>query len=161
MRNVTLVKHSKGAPLLRLFGIGASFKPIRGILQLQQLFNQYTFWAENRNRKNIKKMLSNSASVVTLWNDNQLIGFGRATSDSIYRAVLWDIVVNKSFQGEGYGKLIIEELLSSKEIKRVEKVYLMTTNQEKFYKQFFFEEVLDQKLLLLNLNQYNNAELKL
>ena len=157
MRSVTLVKHSKGAPLLRLFGLGASFKPSRGILQLQKLFNQYAFWAKERNKKNIKKMLSNSSSVVTLWSENQLIGFGRATSDSIYRAVLWDIVVNKSFQGEGYGKLIIEELLSSKEIKRVEKVYLMTTNQEKFYNQLFFEEVLDQKLLLLNPNHNNNV----
>ena len=157
MRSVTLVKHSRGAPLLRFLGLGPSLKPIQGIAQLQSLFNQYTFWAKKRTKKNIRIMLSKSTAIVTLWNENQLIGFGRATSDHIYRAVLWDIVVNESFQGEGYGKLIIEALLSSKELKKVEKIYLMTTKQKSFYNQFFFEEVLEQKLLLLNVNHQNKV----
>ena len=157
MNTVTLLKHSRGAPLMRIFGLGPSFKPVQGIAQLQRLFNQYTFWAKKRTKKNIRIMLSRSTAIVTLWSNSQLIGFGRATSDYKYRAVLWDIVVNKSFQGEGYGKLIIETLLSSNSIKKVEKVYLMTTNQKSFYNQCFFEEVSDQKLLLLNLNHHNKV----
>ena len=32
-------------------------------------------------------------AVVSLWRGKRLLGFGRATSDSFSRAVLWDIVV--------------------------------------------------------------------
>ncbi len=150
MKEVILVKHLKGAPGLRLFGLGGSFKRNKGILQLKELFDSYTFWAKNRNIKDIKIMLANSDLVVTLWCNNELIGFGRATSDYIYRGVLWDIVIKECYQGEGYGKIIIESLLSSKILINVEKVYLMTTNKFNFYSQLNFKKTESQKLMLLN-----------
>jgi len=49
----------------------------------------------------IKQMLANSNVIITLWNKNNLVGFGRATTDQVYRAVLWDIVVSKDVQRVG------------------------------------------------------------
>ena len=51
-------------------------------------------------------MLANSSAIVTIWEKNSLIGFGRATSDKTYRAVLWDIIVKPNQQGIGLGKEI-------------------------------------------------------
>ena len=45
---------------------------------------------------------------ISVWKDTRLIGFGRATSDKIYRAVLWDVVVEKSHQKIGIGKKIVK-----------------------------------------------------
>ncbi len=148
MSKIVLIKHFSGAPFLRLFGLGPKLIPVNAILQLQKLLENQSFWARDRKKKDLKKMIKNSTRVITLWEDYRLIGFGRATSDSIYRAVLWDIVVVKDKQNSGLGKLLVNSLLSSKSIKDVEKVYLMTTNSKDFYKTCKFEEVKAQKLLI-------------
>ena len=147
---IHLIKHSQGAPWLRLFGIGPSFLPVKGIEQLQKLFNENTFWAKNRSTKKIKRMLANSDSVVSMWKNQTLIGFGRATSDKSFRCVLWDIVISEDYQSNGLGKTLIESLLNSKEIRGVEKIYLMTTNCKDFYKSSNFIEVENQFLLILS-----------
>ena len=99
-------------------------------------------------------MLFNSTVVVSLWNHNKLIGFGRATSDLVFRAVLWDVVIDSKHQGLGMGKLIIEAILKNKNIRSVEKIYLMTTNSSEFYKQLGFNINKKQSLLILNKNEY-------
>ena len=99
-------------------------------------------------------MLFNSTVVVSLWHHNKLIGFGRATSDLVFRAVLWDVVIDSKHQGLGMGKLIIEAILKNKNIRSVEKVYLMTTNSSEFYKQLGFNINKKQSLLILNKNEY-------
>ena len=150
MRKISLIKHATGAPGLRVFGLGPNFIPSNGLEKLKLLFNQNAFWAENRNKEQIKKMLRYSSVVVTIWSQKNLIGFGRATTDQVYRAVLWDIVISKKSQGLGLGKIIIESLLKDKNIKSVERVYLMTTNSTDFYKQLGFKKNSKQSLLLLD-----------
>tara|TARA_B100000214_G_C23735856_1_gene520964 strand:+ start:156 stop:629 length:474 start_codon:yes stop_codon:yes gene_type:complete len=143
-----IIKHAKGAPGLRLMGLGPNFKPTKGIKKLQKLFNKNTFWAVKRNSTNIRKMLANSSRVVTIWDHQELIGFGRVTSDSIYRAVIWDVVVDKKHQGAGIGTLVIEEILRMKELRNVDKIYLMTSNQTEFYLQMGFKIEHRQNLMV-------------
>ncbi len=152
MKSISLVKHADGAPGLRIFGLGPSFMPMNGIKKLQLLFNQNTLWAKDRKRSQIKKMLENSNVIITLWFNSQLVGFGRATTDQVYRAVLWDIVISSKVQGTGLGKLIIESLLEDEKIKSVEKIYLMTTNSKDFYTQLGFEVHGKQTLMLKKKN---------
>ena len=153
MKQIILIKHLNGAPGLRLFGLGPKCIPVNAIDQLKNLLEDQSFWAKGRTKNKIKKMIRNSSCVVTLWQKNRLIGFGRATSDCTYRAVLWDIVIVKDQQNSGLGKLLVNSLLSSKSIKEVEKIYLMTTNSKDFYKTCEFEEIKTQSLLI-----YKNAE---
>ena len=117
------------------------------LVELKQLLDKNTSWARNRSTSNLKRMLRGSVAVVSLWDDTKLIGFGRASSDGIYRAVLWDVVVANNFQGIGYGRLIVEALISNQSLKNVEKIYLMTTNQEGFYIQIGFTTETIQKLM--------------
>jgi len=150
MKDICLIKHASSAPGLRLFGLGPSFKPMKGLEKLLILFNQNTLWAKNRNLRQIKKMLANSNVIITLWKKNNLVGFGRATTDQVYRAVLWDIVVSKDLQRVGLGKLIVEELLKDAKIKSAEKIYLMTTDSKDFYQQLGFKVNINQALMMLN-----------
>ena len=150
MKDISLIKHASSAPGLRLFGLGPSFKPMKGLERLQILFNQNTLWAKDRNIGHIKKMLANSNVIITLWKKNNLVGFGRATTDQVYRAVLWDIVVSKDLQRVGLGKIIVEELLKDKKINSAEKIYLMTTDSKDFYRQLGFKVIINQSLMMLN-----------
>ena len=151
MKKIFLIKHAKGALGLRIFGLGPNFKPTRGLLKLQRFLNKNAFWAKNRSINELRKSLANSDAIISLWNGNEIVGFGRALSDGIFRAVLWDIVIDKNHQGKGYGKLIVNNLLNSRKLKNTKKIYLMTTNKKLFYSQIDFKEVTTQSLLIREL----------
>ena len=122
----------------------------KGLIQLKQLFDEHAFWAKGRSMQRLKIMLSNSTVIITIWNQNNLIGFGRANSDSSFRCVLWDIVVANENQGQGIGSILIKALINSPEVKNVEKIYLMTTHCSHFYKKKGFELSGNQTLLCIS-----------
>jgi len=148
MKKISLVNHSKGAIGLRFFGLGPNLKPSKGLLKLKQFLNKNAFWAQGRTINDLKKCLGNSDVVISIWFDNEIVGFGRALSDGVFRGVLWDIVIDKDHQGKGYGKLIVSNLLNAKMLKNTRKIYLMTTNKKLFYSQLDFKEVISQDLLI-------------
>ena len=148
MARIRLVQHAPGAPGLRLLGLGPGLSPTRGLLKLRLLFKKHAFWAETRTGNDLKSMLAGSTVVVSLWRGKRMVGFGRATSDGIHRAVLWDVVVAGDLQGRGLGRRVVEALLSAKAIRNAERVYLMTTNSSGFYQQLGFEPASPQQLLI-------------
>ena len=148
MARILLIQHAPGAPGLRWFGIGPGLKPTRGLLKLQRLFNKHAFWAANRSSDELRRMLAGSSVVVSLWRGKRMVGFGRATSDGIHRAVLWDVVVAGDLQGRGLGRMVVLALLNTPELKKVERIYLMTTNSSGFYQQLDFKLASNQELLV-------------
>ena len=148
MKARSLINHSKGAIGLGFFGVGPNLKPTNGLNKLQKLLDRNAFWAQSRTINDLKKCLANSDVIVSLWAGAEIVGFGRALTDGIYRGVLWDIVIDQNHQGKGFGTLIVKNLLSSKKIKNTKKIYLMTTNKKLFYSQFDLKEVTSQDLLI-------------
>ena len=122
MKKISLVNHSKGAIGLRFFGLGPNLMPSKGLLKLKQFLNKNAFWAQGRTINDLKKCLGNSDVVISIWFDNEIVGFGRALSDGVFRGVLWDIVIDKDHQGKGYGKLIVSNLLNAKMLKNTRKI---------------------------------------
>ena len=150
MNSIQIIKHAPGAPGLRILGLGPKGRLVKGLQKLKKLLDEETFWADGRDYKNLRKMLVNSTEIISIWQKDSLIGFGRATSDKIYRAVLWDVVVKSEFKGVGIGKLIVENLINTKSIKNVERIYLMTTKKSNFYTKFGFKQTIKQKLMILS-----------
>ena len=107
MKEISLISHSKGAIGLRLFGLGPNLKPTNGLNKLQRLLDNNAFWAKNRTINDLQKCLANSDVIVSLWVGNEIVGFGRALTDGIYRGVLWDIVIDQNHQGKGFGLSLI------------------------------------------------------
>ncbi len=118
------------------------------LAKLQRLFQDHSFWAANRSCAELRQMLRGSDVAVTAWHGSQLVGFGRATSDGIFRAVLWDVVVAREYQGRGLGRQIVAGLLERPCLRRVERVYLMTTNSGGFYQQLGFDQIESQLLMM-------------
>ena len=148
MKEISLINHTRGAIGLRFFGLGPHLKPTNGLNKLQKFLDKNAFWAKNRTIKDLQKCLANSDVIVSLWVGNEIVGFGRALTDGIYRGVLWDVVIDQNHQGKGFGTLIVKNLLSSKKIKNTKKLYLMTTNKKLFYSSLDFKEVTSQNLLI-------------
>ncbi|XHX79774.1 MAG: GNAT family N-acetyltransferase [Stenomitos frigidus ULC029] len=109
------------------------------LLQLQALFQTAAFWARDRSAEDLAIAIANSDPVVTAWDHDLMIGFARATSDGIYRATVWDVVIHPHYQGAGLGRKLVETVLSHPKMSRVERIYLMTTHQQSFYQRIGFE----------------------
>jgi ribosomal protein S18 acetylase RimI-like enzyme len=145
---IQLIRHRPGAPGLRL-GLGPGLRPRQAIRQLQALFADNSFWAGGRDGVGVRRMLRGSEAAVSAWQQGRLVGFGRATSDGQYRAVLWDVVVARDLEGQGLGRCLVEALLAMPPVRAAERVYLMTTNSHGFYERLGFEEVASQRLMRL------------
>ena len=77
-----------------------------------------------------------SYATVFIYENNELLGFGRAISDGEYQAALYDIAVHPESQGKGVGRLIIQELLSKLPTCNV--ILYATPGMEGFYKKLGF-----------------------
>uniref|UniRef100_UPI004048BB6E GNAT family N-acetyltransferase n=1 Tax=Cyanobium sp. TaxID=2164130 RepID=UPI004048BB6E len=148
MAALRLLIHAPGAPGLRWLGLGPGLRPTRGLWKLQRLFNKHAFWAQQRSYAQLHQLLAGSTVVVSLWEGKRLVGFGRANSDGVCRAVLWDVVVAGDLQGQGLGRQVVEALLAAPALRGVERVYLMTTNSAGFYEQLGFRDAAPQVLLV-------------
>jgi len=117
--------------------------------QVRDLLDAHSFWAQKRSRGSLVRMLLGSCSVVSAWQGGRLVGIGRATSDGVFRAVLWDVVVAAEQQRQGLGRKLVQALLASPAVASAERVYLMTTNSSGFYERLGFSEHHGQHLLVL------------
>ena len=120
------------------------------IKQLQKLFTLGAFWAKERNMEDLVEAIKNSEPVIAVRNKQQLIGFARATSDGVYRATIWDVVIHPDFRGTGLGSKLVETVLSHPRMNRVERVYLTTTHQQSFYERIGFEVNSSSTMVLYN-----------
>jgi ribosomal protein S18 acetylase RimI-like enzyme len=128
------------------------------IQQLKRLFELTAFWARERKVEDLATAIANSDPVITVWEGERLLGLARATSDGIYRATIWDVIIHPEYQGVGLGRKLVETLLSHPRMNRVERVYLMTTYQQRFYERIGFEENSSTTMILYN-NQPLTGEL--
>jgi ribosomal protein S18 acetylase RimI-like enzyme len=125
------------------------------LYQLQELFNLTAFWAKGRSIKDWGIAIVNSEPVISIWDRELLIGFARATSDGIYRATIWDLVIHPDYQGNGLGSKLVETVLSHPRMQKVERVYLMTTHQQEFYEKIGFEVNNTTTMVLHNQSNYD------
>lgn len=125
------------------------------LYQVQELFNRVAFWAKGRSIKDWSIAIANSEPVISIWDRELLIGFARATSDGIYRATIWDVVIHPEYQGKGLGIKLVETVLSHPRMQKVERVYLMTTHQQEFYEKIGFQVNNTTTMVLNNQSNFN------
>lgn len=106
------------------------------------LLIQSQWWGGRRTLEQVVAMLRHTTAVVGAvdLSTGQLVGFARALSDSIFRATLYDVAVDKRFQGCGLGGRIVECLLDHELVRSASIIYLACEAQlEGFYRQWGFE----------------------
>lgn len=125
--------------------------------QLQELFSLTAVWAQERRLEDLKIAIANSDPVVSVWERGKMIGFARAISDGIYRATIWDVVIHPDYREVRLGHKLVESVLSHPRINRVERVYLMTTNQQHFSQQIGFQCNSSTTMVLYNHSLINSC----
>lgn len=134
---------------------------LRELQQLQALFQAAAFWAENRRLEDLAVAIAHSKPMLSVWDGERLIGFARATSDRVYRAIIWDVVIHPSYRGAGLGRQLMKNLLAHPDINQVERVYLMTTHQQRFYERVGFQSNSSTTMILERTSRNSTTPLTL
>ena len=58
-----------------------------------------------------RKSFENSQVTVFIRREGQLIGFGRAISDGVFQAAIYDVAILPEYQAQGIGTLIIKTII--------------------------------------------------
>jgi ribosomal protein S18 acetylase RimI-like enzyme len=82
-------------------------------------------------------MLLHTDLTLCAWDGERLIGFGRVLSDFIYRATIWDVIVDRAYQGQGVGTEIVQRILKHPRLERVE-LFWLCTRRPGFYEKLGF-----------------------
>lgn len=110
--------------------------PLHHILTL---FEQ-TDWARGRTLEDVERMLNHTSLVMTAWDENQLVGFGRVLTDFVYRASIWDVIVHGSYQNQDIGKGLMNRILAHPSLRQVELFWLCTRRYQGFYASLGFSD---------------------
>ncbi len=102
-----------------------------------KLFNSVNW---ERDKKRVKQNKKNSSFAVSLYIENEIVGMGRVVGDGSYFTI-YDIVVDKNFQGLGIGSIIMKEIVEWYKSIEDEDTFLYANaskNREPFYEKFGF-----------------------
>lgn len=104
--------------------------------QLLKLFHQAP-WAKGRTLEEAREMLRHTDVALCAWDSEQLVGFGRVLTDFVYRATIWDVIVDKAYQKYGIGTEIVQRILNHPRLKKVE-LFWLCTRRPGFYEKLGF-----------------------
>ncbi len=106
---------------------------------LLALFDQAD-WARGRALEDIQRMLTETDVIVSAWDGTQLVGFARVLTDYVYRASIWDVIVDVSYQDRDIGKGLIQRILRHISLAQVELFWLCTRRYQGFYTSLGFSD---------------------
>lgn len=86
-----------------------------------------------------KKSFENSYAVTFVFDSDKLIGFGRAISDGVYQAALYDIAILPEYQRQGIGTMIVKDIL--KRIPDCNVILYANIGKEGFYESMNFKRM--------------------
>ena len=104
--------------------------------QLLHLYRQAP-WAKHRNLNETQAMLAKTDVVVSAWDGTRLVAFGRVLTDYVYRATIWDVIVDHEYQGRTIGTEIVRRILNHPALHQVE-LFWLCTRTPAFYERLGF-----------------------
>lgn len=110
------------------------------LIELQGLFKN-EWWTQHRELPEIRKMMNNSSVVIGLIDNEteELIGFARVITDSIYRAFIFDVMAKESFRNNGIGTILMNYILEHPLVREVDRLELYCPDRlVGYYEKFGF-----------------------
>lgn len=87
--------------------------------------------------KTQEQVFRNSYAVVFLLDNNRVVGVGRALSDGICQAAIYNIALAKYLHGQQYGRLIVDKLIE--QVKDCNIILYTHPQTVEFYKNLGFD----------------------
>ncbi len=114
-------------------------------------FLRTSYWAKDVLISVIEKAIKNSLCFGIYENSKQ-IGFARVISDYATSALLRDVFILESYQGQGLGKWLIEYILAYPALQDVPKWLLGTKDAHELYRRYGFENLAAPETFMIRSN---------
>lgn len=118
-------------------------------------FISNSYWASGIPKHTLEKALSNSLCFMLLNEDEQLVGFARMVTDKATFAYLADVFVDPLQQGQGLGKILIEQVMAHPELQGLRRIMLATKDAHSLYQRFGFDAVGEDASRLMQIRRPN------
>ena len=128
--------------------IGSNKLPLEKILDL---YTSVGWTAYTDNPEQLMTAINNSTYVVSVTEDDKIIGLARSISDDISIHYLQDILIHSGYQKKGIGRLLLENCLER--FKHVRTHMILTDDEErqqKFYESLGYINTKSLKKIPLN-----------
>lgn len=115
------------------------------VADLMELY-QNESWCHNRTREDVEKMLAATDVIIGLVDErDRLIGFARAMTDFIYRAMIFDVIVKQTHRKMGLGAKLMDAVVNHPQLQAVETISLgCLSPMIPFYKRWGFTDDLGE-----------------
>lgn len=121
-------------------------------LQAIFMFVKNAYWGQSRTIEQQHIALQNSINF-GIFHHKKQIAYARVMTDYVFFAYLLDVFVIDDYQGNGYSKLLLEQILNYPELKNIDKWMLATKDAHGLYEKFGFETVKDSSKLMNRMSQ--------
>ncbi len=98
------------------------------------------YWTPGIHEEELKKAIANSAVVVSVYLEDEQIGFCRAVSDKTRFAYIMDVYIDERYRRRGIGQKMLKFLMANEELKTVYQWFLLTKYAHGFYKKLGFQD---------------------
>ena len=102
------------------------------------LLFQQVGWNDKTDMARIRSMVQNSDIIVTAWDNEEMVGFARCTTDYTSNGQINNVVVDKKYKGKGIGKKLIRKILGNSD--KVAYILRADSDNIDFYKKLGFEK---------------------
>lgn len=109
---------------------------------LVALYEAVGWHAYTRDPQGLVEAVQNSTYVVSLWDDDVLVGLARGLSDDVAIFYLQDVLVHPTWQGQGLGRRLMEHCLQR--FAHVRQKVLLTdgdARQRRFYESLGYRDI--------------------
>jgi len=94
---------------------------------------------KKREPEKLERAFRNSLLRVFAFDGSTLVGAGRALSDGVWRAAIYDVAILPEYQGKGIGSSIIQHLVHAANVDIV--MLFAAPGKELFYEKFGFRKM--------------------
>ena len=113
------------------------------IHKIQQYISVESYWGKDRTLDEVKTTIENSVCFGLYDKKGNQMGFSRVVTDQILFAYFMDVIIFPEYQGNGYGKQLVDYMMNHEIIKRVKTVALKTKDAHSLYERYGFKKVGD------------------
>ena len=110
--------------------------------ELHRLYRR-EWWSAERTREEVERMLEHTDLVVGIIDpEERLAGFARVLTDRVFKAEIYDVIVEESHRGRGLGRQLLKEIFAHPMLREVRQFNLQCLEERKaFYKEMGFEDL--------------------
>ncbi|QXP54400.1 GNAT family N-acetyltransferase [Cellulophaga sp. HaHa_2_95] len=111
------------------------------IKKIHQYISVESYWGVGRTIEEVKTTIDHSFCFGIYDKNGEQIGFSRVVTDQILFAYLMDVIIFTKYQGNGYGKHLVDFMMNHELIKKVKTIALKTKDAHSLYERHGFKKV--------------------